>query len=142
MFRHLILHISGSRLKQFQLIGVLLSQTKDFLFNIGFVSFQRIQVLQIFTKLYDLFVGNGSIDSCLKFAALVDVWDYVKGVNVMLQNVMDNGMRGLTKHARKHIIQFQVENGEKGQCLVLFTGHHVGYAQRIEHQVAQMANIR
>ena len=54
-------------MQQFQLVGILLSQTKDFLFNVGFVGFQLIQVLQTFLKLYGLFVGYSSINSSLNF---------------------------------------------------------------------------
>ena len=64
---HHIPRKAGDSLKQFQLIRVLLRQTKDFLFHIGLVGFQLIQVLQAFPKLYSLFVGYGPIDSSLNF---------------------------------------------------------------------------
>ena len=87
---------TGDCLQQFQLIRVLLRQTKDFFFDIGFMGFLFIQVLQTFPKLYSLFVGYGPIDSSLNFfngvlAAPVDERRDIKGFTGMLQDVVDNG---------------------------------------------------
>ena len=93
---HHIPRKAGDSLKQFQLIWVLLCQTKDFLFNIGFVGFQLIQMLQAFPKLYSLFVRYGPIDSSLNFfngvfAAPVDEGRDIKSFTGVLQDVVDNG---------------------------------------------------
>ena len=74
---------AGDSLQQFQLIGVLLCQTTDFRFNVGFMGLQLIQVLQAFPKFYGLFMGYSPINSSLNIfnrmlAAPVDEWGDIK----------------------------------------------------------------
>ncbi len=48
----------------------------------------------------------------------------------------------MSKHVRKHIVQFQVGNGKTVLGAILFPREYIGEFDAIAHQVAQLADIR
>lgn len=73
--------------------------------------------------------------------APVKKWSHIELLATMIQNVLTDGTRRVAEHAREHIIQLEIGNGETVQGAVLFTGKHIGEFCAIAHQVTKLADI-
>ena len=123
------------------------SQAKNLPFNIFSMRAYLLNVLQAFSELGSLFTGYGPVNGDLNLvqgmlAALVDERRDIELLAGMLQNIGDDGTRGFPEHVRKHIIKFEIGDGEAVQGTVLFAGQHIGELHAVTHQVAELADFR
>ncbi len=117
----------------------------DFLFDLGAVLFEFVDVVETLAELDGLLMGDGAIHSGLNlgdwgFAAPVNERRDVECLPGVRQEELGDGTRGLAEHVGKHIIELEVGHGETVLGAVLFAGNHVGELAAIANEVAKLTN--